>query len=70
MAIAHGSLDPVISVQFARQARDRLEPAGLAVEYHESAMAHTIDPRVVPDLQRWVATTISSAASPPTPTTS
>jgi phospholipase/carboxylesterase len=65
VAIAHGSLDPVISVQFARQARDRLEPAGLAVSYHESAMAHTIDPRLIPDLQRWVATT----ASPPRPTT-
>ncbi len=66
VAIAHGSLDPVISVQFARQARDRLDGAGLAVSYHESAMAHTIDPRLIPDLQRWVATT----ASPPRPTTS
>ncbi len=70
VAIAHGSLDPVISIQFARQARDRLEQAGLDVGYHESAMAHTIDPRVIPDLQRWVATTVPSAASPPTPTKS
>jgi len=70
VAIAHGSLDPVISVQFARQARDRLERAGLAVTYHESAMAHTIDPRVIPDLQRWVARTLASTASPPRPTTS
>lgn len=66
VAISHGSLDPVISVQFARQARDRLDGAGLAVSYHESATAHTIDPRLIPDLQRWVATT----ASPPRPTTS
>jgi phospholipase/carboxylesterase len=70
VAIAHGSLDPVISVQFARQARDRLEAAGLDVTYHESAMAHSIDPRVIPDLQRWVATTLASTASPPRPTTS
>jgi phospholipase/carboxylesterase len=52
--IAHGSADPVISVDFARDARRRLEAAGLPVEYHETPMAHTIDPRVLPDLQRWL----------------
>ncbi len=70
VAIVHGSLDPVISIQFARQARDRLEQAGLDVSYHESAMAHTIDPRLLPDLQRWVGATSSATASPPTPTRS
>ena len=54
VAIAHGSLDPVISVEFARDARDRLEAAGAEVLYRESQMPHTIDPRVVPDLQAWV----------------
>lgn len=52
--IAHGSLDPIISVDFARAARDTLGDAGLAVEYHESASAHHIDPRVLPDIQRWL----------------
>jgi phospholipase/carboxylesterase len=54
VAIAHGSMDPVISVEFARSARDRLEAAGADVLYRESAMPHTIDPRVIPDLQAWV----------------
>ena len=54
VAIAHGSLDPVISVEFARDARQRLEAAGADVLYRESPMAHTIDPRVIPDLQAWV----------------
>jgi phospholipase/carboxylesterase len=54
VAIAHGSLDPVISVQFAQEARDRLRAAGADVLYRESQMAHTIDPRVIPELQRWV----------------
>jgi phospholipase/carboxylesterase len=54
VAIAHGSMDPVIPVDFARDARDQLEAAGAAVLYRESAMQHTIDPRVVPDLQKWV----------------
>jgi phospholipase/carboxylesterase len=54
VAIAHGTLDPVISVEFARAARDRLEAAGADVLYRESEMGHTIDPRVVPELQEWV----------------
>ena len=54
VAIAHGSLDPVISVDFARDAKQRLEAAGADVLYRESQMAHTIDPRVIPDLQAWV----------------
>jgi phospholipase/carboxylesterase len=54
VAIAHGSLDPVISVEFARDAKRRLEAAGADVLYRESQMAHTIDPRVIPELQAWV----------------
>jgi phospholipase/carboxylesterase len=54
VAIAHGSMDPVIPVDFAHDARDRLEAAGANVLFRESAMAHTIDPRVIPDLQEWV----------------
>jgi len=55
--IAHGARDPIISVQFARAARERLSAAGLAVEYHESQAAHHIDPRTVPALVDWVART-------------
>jgi phospholipase/carboxylesterase len=44
VSISHGSLDPVISVGFAREARARLEAAGLAVSYHEDPVAHTIAP--------------------------
>jgi phospholipase/carboxylesterase len=53
--ITHGARDPVISVEFARAARDLLEGAGLAVEYHETEAAHHIDPRVVPRMREWVA---------------
>jgi phospholipase/carboxylesterase len=41
--IAHGRNDPVISVEFGRRARERLEGAGLDVEYHESELGHQID---------------------------
>ncbi len=52
--ITHGELDPVISVEFGRTARDQLEAGGLDVTYHESRMPHTIDPRLIPELGNWV----------------
>jgi phospholipase/carboxylesterase len=42
VSISHGSLDPIISVEFAREARARLESAGLAVRYREDPVPHTI----------------------------
>jgi phospholipase/carboxylesterase len=44
VSISHGSLDPIISVEFAREARTRLETAGLAVRYREDPVPHTIAP--------------------------
>jgi phospholipase/carboxylesterase len=55
VAIAHGSLDPVISVEWSREARAALEGAGADVTYHEAPLPHTIDPAFVPALQRIVA---------------
>ena len=54
VAIAHGSLDPVISVAYGREARDALEAAGAGVEWHETPVPHTIDPSVVPALRAFV----------------
>ena len=54
VAIGHGTLDPIISVDFARDARQRLEEAGADVTYHESAIPHTIDPRFIGTLPAWV----------------
>ena len=51
VAIAHGTYDPVIPVEFGRDARDRLEAAGADVWYRESPIEHSIDPRVVAELQ-------------------
>jgi phospholipase/carboxylesterase len=44
VAIAHGTHDPVIGVEFGRQAKQRLEAAGLDVHYREDPVAHTIAP--------------------------
>jgi phospholipase/carboxylesterase len=55
VAIAHGSLDPVIPVDFSREARAALEGAGADVLYREAPLPHTIDPRIVPELRDVVA---------------
>jgi phospholipase/carboxylesterase len=58
--IAHGRQDPIMAVDFARQARELLESGGLDVEYHESDAAHHIDPAHVPAAIDWLATTALS----------
>jgi phospholipase/carboxylesterase len=63
VAIGHGTHDPVISVEFGRDARDRLAAAGAAVTYRESPMAHTIDPAFMRELPGWLSDTIASAAA-------
>jgi phospholipase/carboxylesterase len=55
VAIAHGSLDPVIPAAHSRAAREALEGAGADVLYREAPLPHTIDPRLVPELQAFVA---------------
>jgi phospholipase/carboxylesterase len=57
--IAHGRSDPVMAVDFARQARTLLEAGGLDVEYHESDAGHHIDPAHVPAAVDWLAATLS-----------
>jgi phospholipase/carboxylesterase len=54
VAIAHGSLDPVIPVDWSREARKTLEQAGANVLYRESPLPHTIDPRILPELRSFV----------------
>jgi phospholipase/carboxylesterase len=56
IAIGHGASDPVIPVDFARQARERLLAAGADLLYRETpGMGHTIDPAFVPLLRDWLA---------------
>ena len=40
--ISHGTADDVVSVNYARRARARLEEAGFDVEYHEYPMGHQV----------------------------
>jgi phospholipase/carboxylesterase len=56
--VAHGRNDPIMQVDFARQASALLEAGGLPVEYHESGAGHTIDPAHVPAALDWLKATI------------
>jgi phospholipase/carboxylesterase len=44
VSISHGTYDPVIGVEFGRDARDRLRAAGADVDYREDPVAHQIAP--------------------------
>jgi phospholipase/carboxylesterase len=55
VAIGHGTYDPVIGVEFGREARDRLTEAGADVTYRESPMPHGIDPGFLRELPAWVS---------------
>jgi phospholipase/carboxylesterase len=58
--IAHGRHDPVMDVGFGRSARDRLEAAGLRVDYHEFEGGHHIDPAQIPLAASWLSETLAS----------
>jgi phospholipase/carboxylesterase len=61
VAIGHGTHDPVIPVEFGRDARARLTDAGAEVTYRESPMPHTIDPGFLRELPGWISETLASA---------
>ena len=54
-AIGHGTHDPVISVEFSRQARQLLEAAGGEVLYREYPLPHAVDPGFRVELAPWLA---------------
>ena len=58
VAIAHGTFDPVIPVDYSRAARDALAAAGAKVAFRESPTGHTIDPEIIPSLRAFVASAI------------
>jgi phospholipase/carboxylesterase len=62
VAIGHGTYDPVIGVEFARAARDRMIEAGADVTYRESPMPHAIDPGFLRELPDWVSAAAGTRA--------
>ncbi|HUG63675.1 MAG TPA: hypothetical protein VMK83_00505 [Gaiellaceae bacterium] len=63
VAIGHGALDPVISVEWGRNAHRRLQEANADVVYSEAPfMAHSIDPDFLRALPSWLTETLGVAA--------
>ena len=64
IAIGHGALDPVISVEWGRRARHLLEESGAEPVYRESPqMGHTIDPGFLQELAGWLGNVIARGSS-------
>jgi phospholipase/carboxylesterase len=54
VAIGHGLLDRVITVEWGRRAATLLEGAGFDVLYREYPLPHAVDPGFVAELERWI----------------
>lgn len=61
--IHHGSEDPVISVEFARAARERLQGAGIEPVYRETPSGHWLPAEIVGDLRGFIAAAIPADRS-------
>jgi phospholipase/carboxylesterase len=62
VAIGHGGMDPVISVEWGRRARDLLEEAGAAPLYREEPrLGHSIDPTFLRELRAWIRSALDAA---------
>jgi phospholipase/carboxylesterase len=59
VAIGHGALDAVISVEWSRKAHASLLSAGADVTFHESSqLGHSIDPVFFRQLPAWLESTL------------
>jgi phospholipase/carboxylesterase len=54
VALGHGTLDPVIPVEFGRRARDTLLAAGADLLYREYPLPHTLDPAFLVEVRDWL----------------
>lgn len=52
--MAHGSVDPMISIGRAQQSRKMLEALGYPLEWHEYPMPHSVCPQEIADISGWL----------------
>jgi len=52
--VTHGTHDPIIPVEWGREARDYLTQAGADVEYHEFPMGHNISEQSIAAVAGWI----------------
>ena len=62
VAVGHGEHDPIIGVEWGRDARERLAPAGLDVTYREYPLPHAVDPGYLAEISReWLPAALAPA---------
>ena len=54
VSLGHGTLDPVIPVEFGRAARDRLVELDVDLLYREYALPHVISPKFLDEVRGWL----------------
>jgi len=54
LLVQHGTEDQLVTIDRARDSRDRLVAAGIEPEYHEYAMGHEIRPESLANLTGWL----------------
>lgn len=59
--LAHGTQDPVVSLQRGIASRDALAALGHAIEWHDYPMEHSVCPDEVADLNRWLLKVLATA---------
>jgi phospholipase/carboxylesterase len=57
--MAHGSVDPMISIGRAQQSRKMLEALGYPLEWHEYPMPHSVCPQEITDISDWLVRTLN-----------
>lgn len=60
--LAHGQQDPVVDVRRGAEARQLLESAGYAVEWHAYAMPHSVCPEEVAAIAAWLRRVLQAPA--------
>jgi phospholipase/carboxylesterase len=62
VAVGHGEYDPVIGVEWGRDARERLTVAGADLTYREYPLPHAVDPGYLRELSRaWLPAALARA---------
>ena len=52
--MAHGSFDPVLSMELGRASADLLIDTGFKVQWHDYPMAHAVCPEEINDIRDWL----------------
>jgi phospholipase/carboxylesterase len=62
---AHGTVDTVVPLLYARQTRDFLLASGAQLTYREFPIGHEVSAEELQDLDAWLREVLSGAASRP-----